>query len=177
MAGAIAGVRVHQPGEDDWDWERMRATATREARRYLLAGHDVDDVVQEALMRAWRRRATCRGEDRVPWMRQIARNEALRLLERRRARGERELFDDEDALARVADEDAELEREGLLLRLHVGQVVDALSVDDRRLLALRYARDLSQPEVARMLGIPEGTVKVRLHRLRGRLRKELETSR
>jgi RNA polymerase sigma-70 factor (ECF subfamily) len=110
-------------------------------------------------------------------MRQIARNEALRLLERRRARGERELFDDEDALARVADEDAELEREGLLLRLHVGQVVDALSVDDRRLLALRYARDLSQPEVARMLGIPEGTVKVRLHRLRGRLRKELETSR
>jgi RNA polymerase sigma-70 factor (ECF subfamily) len=155
----------------------MRAAATREARRYLLAAHDVDDVVQEALMRAWRRRASCRGEDRLPWMRQIARNEALRLLDRRRTRGERELLDDQTLLGALADDDAEAEREGLLLRLQVGQVVNRLSVDDRRLLALRYEGDLSQPEVARKLGIPEGTVKVRLHRLRGRLRKELETSR
>lgn len=128
-------------------------------------------------MRAWRRRATCRGEDRVPWMRQIARNEALRLLARRRTRSERELLDDETILSLVADDGAEEEREELLLRLQVGQVVERLSIDDRRLLALRYEGDLSQPEVARMLGIPEGTVKVRLHRLRGRLRKELETIR
>lgn len=128
-------------------------------------------------MRAWRRRATCRGEDRVPWMRQIARNEALRLLARRRTRSERELLDDETVLSLVADDGAEEVREELLLRLQVGQVVKRLSIDDRRLLALRYEGDLSQPEVARMLGIPEGTVKVRLHRLRGRLRKELETIR
>lgn len=128
-------------------------------------------------MRAWRRRASCRGADRLPWMRQIARNEALRLLERRRTRSERELLDDETILALVPDDEAEEARELLLLRLQVGQVVERLSVDDRRLLALRYEGDLSQPEVARMLGIPEGTVKVRLHRLRGRLRKELETIR
>jgi RNA polymerase sigma-70 factor, ECF subfamily len=155
----------------------MRTTASREVRRFLPASHDIDDVVQEALMRAWRRRATCRGEDRVPWMRQIARNEALRLLARRRTRSERELLDDETILSLVADDGAEEEREELLLRLQVGQVVERLSIDDRRLLALRYEGDLSQPEVARKLGIPEGTVKVRLHRLRGRLRKELETIR
>lgn len=155
----------------------MRAAATREARRYLPASHDVDDVVQEALMRAWRRRAACLGEDRLPWMRQIARNEALRLIDKRRTRSERELLDDERILSGMADERVEDERESLLSRLQVGEVVGRLSVEDRRLLALRYAKDLSQPEVARMLGIPEGTVKVRLHRLRGRLRKELETSR
>ncbi|MDO8184500.1 sigma-70 family RNA polymerase sigma factor [Conexibacter sp. JD483] len=155
----------------------MRAAATREARRYLLASHDVDDAVQEALMRAWRRRASCRGEDTLPWMRQIARNEALRLLDRRRTRSERELLDDETLLSTVSDDAAEEATENLLRKLQVGQVMGQLSVDDRRLLALRYAKDLSQPEVARMLGIPEGTVKVRLHRLRGRLRKELETSR
>jgi RNA polymerase sigma-70 factor, ECF subfamily len=155
----------------------MRAAATREARRYLLASHDVDDAVQEALMRAWRRRASCRGEDHLPWVRQIARNEALRLLDRRRTRSERELLDDERFLSGVSDDAAEEATEDLLRRLQVGEVVGRLSVDDRRLLALRYAKDLSQPEVARMLGIPEGTVKVRLHRLRGRLRKELETSR
>ncbi len=152
----------------------MRGVAVREARRYLGAAHDVDEVVQEALVRAWRRRGTCRGEDRMPWMRQIARNEALRLLERRRRRSEFELLDDETLLAGVADEDALQEQEGMLLRMEVEQVVGCLSVADRQLLALRYERDLTQPEVARMLGIPEGTVKIRLHRLRGRLRKALD---
>jgi RNA polymerase sigma-70 factor (ECF subfamily) len=41
-------------------------------------------------------------------------------------------------------------------------------------LHLRYAEDLTQIEVARRLGLPEGTVKVRLHRARGRLRRALE---
>lgn len=110
-------------------------------------------------------------------MRQIARNEALRLLDKRRLRSERELLDDETILSTVADDKAEQQREDLLRKLQVGEVVGRLSVDDRRLLALRYSDDLSQPEVARMLGIPEGTVKVRLHRIRRRLRKDLETSR
>jgi RNA polymerase sigma-70 factor (ECF subfamily) len=155
----------------------MRAAAIREARRYLMASHDVDEVVQEALVRAWRRRTSCRGEDRMPWMRQIARNEALRLLDRRRRRMEHELLDDTTLLATFADEDAAEAQEDLLLRMEVEQAVGCLSVADRQLLALRYERDLSQPEVARMLGIPEGTVKIRLHRLRGRLRKALDANR
>ncbi len=152
----------------------MRAVATREVRRYVGMTHDVDEVVQEALVRAWRRRASCHGEDRLPWLRQIARNEALRLIERRRRRSEFELLDDETLLGSIADEDALAEQEGMLLRMEVEQVVGRLSVADRQLLALRYERDLTQPEVARMLGIPEGTVKIRLHRLRGRLRKALD---
>jgi RNA polymerase sigma-70 factor (ECF subfamily) len=35
---------------------------------------------------------------------------------------------------------------------------------------MRYGEDLTQAEVARRLGVPEGTVKVRLHRARRRLR-------
>jgi len=162
---------------DEWNWDLMRSAAIREARRYLMAAHDVDEAVQEALVRAWRRRGTCRGADRMPWMRQIARNEALRMLDRRRRRLEHELLDDATVLATVADEDALEAHEDLLLRMEVEQAVGCLSIADRQLLALRYERDLSQPEVARMLGIPEGTVKIRLHRLRGRLRKALDASR
>lgn len=173
MAGASEGDRSHPPG-GDWNWKLMRGIAVREARRYLSAAHDVDEVVQEALVRAWRRRATCRGDDRLPWMRQIARNEALRLIERRRRRNELELLDDETLLAGVADQDALEQQDGMLLRMEVQRVIGGLSVADRQLLALRYERDLTQPEVARMLGIPEGTVKIRLHRLRGRLRKALD---
>jgi RNA polymerase sigma-70 factor, ECF subfamily len=161
----------------DWNWEVMRAAATREARRYLLAAHDVDEAVQEALVRAWRRRASCRGDDHMPWMRQIARNEALRMLDRRQRRAELELLDDETLLAGLVDVEAAAAEDELLLRMEVEQALQRLSVADRQLLALRYERDLSQPEVARMLGIPEGTVKIRLHRLRGRLRKALDANR
>jgi RNA polymerase sigma-70 factor (ECF subfamily) len=175
VAVASEGDRSHLPS-GEWNWKLMRGIAVREARRYLGTAHDVDEVVQEALVRAWRRRGTCHGNDRMPWMRQIARNEALRLLERRRRRSEFELLDDERLLAAVADEDALQQQEGMLLRMEVEQVVGGLSVADRQLLALRYERDLTQPEVARMLGIPEGTVKIRLHRLRGRLRKALDAA-
>jgi RNA polymerase sigma-70 factor (ECF subfamily) len=41
---------------------------------------------------------------------------------------------------------------------------------DRRLLEMKYEEDLTQGMIARRLGIPEGTVKVRLHRARNKLR-------
>jgi RNA polymerase sigma-70 factor, ECF subfamily len=165
------------PAGDEWNWNLMRAAATREARRFLMTAHDVDEVVQEALVRAWRRRGSCRGADQMPWMRQIARNEALRLLDRGRRRSEHELLDDDTLLGGLADDSrGEREEDELLLRMEVKQLVGGLSVADRKLLALRYEHDLSQPEVARLMGIPEGTVKIRLHRLRGRLRKALDAS-
>jgi RNA polymerase sigma-70 factor (ECF subfamily) len=46
-----------------------------------------------------------------------------------------------------------------------------LSERDRKLLAMRYVEDLTQAAIARRLGIPEGTVKVRLHRARKKLRR------
>jgi len=171
------GACSPRPAGDEWNWNLMRATATREARRVLGTTHDVDEVVQEALVRAWRRRATCRGDDRMPWMRQITRNEALRLIARSRRRLEHELLDEAGLLDGLAGTDGEQAEDELLLRMDVAQLVGGLSVADRQLLALRYEHDLTQPEVAQMLGIPEGTVKIRLHRLRGRLRKALEASR
>jgi RNA polymerase sigma-70 factor (ECF subfamily) len=44
------------------------------------------------------------------------------------------------------------------------------------LVALRYSHDYSQPEIARKLDIPEGTAKVRLHRVRKRLELLMETT-
>jgi RNA polymerase sigma factor (sigma-70 family) len=87
-----------------------------------------------------------------------------------------ELLDDETVLGGLPDVAALEQQEGMLRRMEVQRAVGGLSVADRQLLALRYERDLTQPEVARMLGIPEGTVKIRLHRLRGRLRKALDTT-
>jgi len=43
----------------------------------------------------------------------------------------------------------------------------------RELLRMRYDLDLTQVEIAARLGLPEGTVKVRLHRARAKLRRDL----
>jgi RNA polymerase sigma-70 factor, ECF subfamily len=48
--------------------------------------------------------------------------------------------------------------------------LEALSDRDRQLLEMRYEEDLTQATIARRLGVPEGTVKVRLHRARAKLR-------
>ncbi len=59
----------------------------------------------------------------------------------------------------------------LISKVSVQQLLSALTLEERRLIDLRYKDDLAQPAIAEILGVPEGTVKVRLHRLRKRLRK------
>jgi RNA polymerase sigma-70 factor (ECF subfamily) len=97
---------------------------------------------------------------------QIARNEALRL----RA-GEKKQF---EMASRAAEERRSAEspaEERLISKVSVQQVLAGLTLEERRLIDLRYKDDLAQPAIANILGVPEGTVKVRLHRLRKRLRK------
>jgi RNA polymerase sigma-70 factor, ECF subfamily len=56
-------------------------------------------------------------------------------------------------------------------RADLHAALQRLSDRDRQLLKLRYTEDLTQSAIAQRLGIPEGTVKVRLHRARNKLRK------
>jgi RNA polymerase sigma-70 factor (ECF subfamily) len=153
-----------------WEWAGMRSRCLQEARR-LLPRADAEEAVQEALVRAWMRRDACRTPDApLPWILQITRNEARRLLARRAGRLRQVRV--EPIPAEPAVEDDALA--GATIRLTVEQALACLAEGDRSVLRLRYADDLTQAEVARRLGVPEGTVKVRLHRARGRLRTLLE---
>src|SRR5436309_11951235 len=74
-----------QRRQEHWDWPLIRKRCAAEAFRILRRDHDADEAVQEALVRAWRGRASCRTpEAPLPWCLQITRNEALRLIGRRR---------------------------------------------------------------------------------------------
>ena len=144
-----------------WDWERLASVSRTEARRVLHNPHEADDVAQEALARAWRQRSSCRTpEDPAGWVRTIAHNEALRALGRRR---DSQPLDDASGVADWGSS------ESVDARISVRRALAELSAQDRALLHLRYTADLTQPSIARMMDMPEGTVKVRLHRLRARL--------
>ena len=56
-------------------------------------------------------------------------------------------------------------------RADLQEALKGLSERERMLLAMRYEEDLTQPAIAARLGIPEGTVKVQLHRARDKLRR------
>jgi RNA polymerase sigma factor (sigma-70 family) len=59
----------------------------------------------------------------------------------------------------------------LVERADLHAALGSLSERDRGLLEMRYREDLTQGAIAARLGIPEGTVKVRLFRARARLRR------
>ena len=63
----------------------------------------------------------------------------------------------------------ELLEDQLIRRVSVRQALDTLTDEERELVTLSYESDLAHPAIAAQLGMPEGTVKVRLHRIRKRL--------
>ncbi len=137
----------------------------------LRSPAEIEDAAQEALLRVWRSARTPQELERpAAWLRRIARNEALRVLAREGRRRD-DLVPEEtlENLAAPADRDGALSE-----RLEIVDLMATLSPGDRQLVWLRYFEDLTQENVARRLGIPEGTVKVRLHRVRGRLRGAME---
>jgi RNA polymerase sigma-70 factor (ECF subfamily) len=138
----------------------------RLAYRYASNPSEAEDIAQDALLRAWRRRSTLRdGTRRKEWLATIVRNEAFRQHARLRPDPVEtvetfEAAEDEAVIATVERAD-----------LHAA--LDRLDERDRQLVRLRYQEDLTQEAIAKRLGIPEGTVKVRLHRVRDKLRQAM----
>ena len=154
-----------------WDWHDLRRLSEREARRILGSGSDIDDAVQEALARMWRKRRSCRTPFAPEaWAAQIARREALRQRERTGRHTTREVALDDGRELAGPEPDGEQTIEALDVR----QALRHLKTDDRKLISLRYLQDMTQEAAADVLGIPAGTAKVRLHRLRTQLRRSLE---
>lgn len=157
---------------DQWDWSLIRHRCRVEAVRILRGHHDAEEVVQEALARAWRGRGSCRTpEAPLPWCLQITRNEAFRLISRRRDGATLEPL---DAGSDLADEHGRHEPDRAVIRLDVARALKGLSDHERLLILLRYERGCSHPEIAAALDIPVATARVRLHRAQKRLRSLLE---
>ena len=151
------------------DWNLARTRCMREALRYTRCPATAEDVVQEAMLRAWKNHGALRDPSRsTPWLLQITRNEALRAIGRPAFARETPVPDAPDRA-----DDGSLD-EHAALRVDVQRALQALPQSDRALADLRYRADLTLPELADIFAMPVGTCKVRLHRLRKRLRPILE---
>jgi len=147
-----------------WDWHLLHRQCLREAQCVLGSTGTAEDAAQEAAVRAWRRRDSCRTPERPgPWIATIARNEALRLARPSRA-------DPLDEAAAIAEESHE---EHVLGQADIQRAIARLSDPDRELVRGRYWEDLDYRQLGRLLHISEGTARVRLHRALARMREAL----
>ena len=132
----------------------------RVARSMLPQECDCEDAVQEALLRAWDRLGTLRQEAYFEtWLTRILINQCKSFY-RRRPPAPTELTED---IPQPEPEDAPL--------------LEALMGLPRKLrmaLELHYIEGYSVRETARILGIPEGTVKWRLSRGRALLKETIK---
>jgi RNA polymerase sigma-70 factor (ECF subfamily) len=132
---------------------------------YALSGSRLaaEDIAQDAFLRAFRDWRQIRHPS--AWVRKVAVRRAGRTAHRRllEARAVARLLAGRGpAVTELAEEDAE-----------VWRAVRALPRRQSQVIALRYVADASVAEIARTLGLAEGTVKAQLHRGRHALASRL----
>jgi RNA polymerase sigma factor (sigma-70 family) len=129
-------------------------------------GADAEDVTGDTFERAFRYRKSfdpSRGEP-IGWLLGIARRSIDDFFNRRL-----ELVDDPSEPVAPGNLEEDTAR-----RLRLAAAMGVLSERERELIALRYGADLTTPEIGKILGLQQGTVRVALHRALERLRVALE---
>jgi len=155
--------------------ERVKDSSTlafRVALGVLRRREDAEDVAQDAFLRAQRAFGSLRDRERFrSWLVRTAFRLALDRLrgEKRRARREdAAALEAGDAVASVEDEVARRQ-----VRERVGEAVDALPEKLRIVTVLAAIQEHDVAQVARLLELPEGTVKSRLFLARKALAERL----
>jgi RNA polymerase sigma-70 factor (ECF subfamily) len=138
-------------------------------RRLVRDEADAWDVLQQTWVRAVRGVASLDDPARVlPWLYRIARNAAFTHVRRR--------ADEPDSLdgldADVASDDDGGPAFDDVEAVHSG--LDALSLPHREVLVLTFLNEMSEDDVATVLGVPPGTVKSRLHYAKRALRRAMD---
>jgi RNA polymerase sigma-70 factor (ECF subfamily) len=127
----------------------------------------VREVLQDTFVAVWRSAATHRGAEAGGWLWTIA---ARRLVDARRVQERAERVEYAAPVPAPSAEDRVLA--GLEYG-DVGTALDRISPELREVLRATVVDGLTTRETARLLGIPEGTVKTRARRARAELRAAL----
>jgi RNA polymerase sigma-70 factor, ECF subfamily len=149
--------------------------------RILRNREDAEDAVQTALLDAFRHLDTFQRRSRFSsWLTRIALNAAFMRLRSTRRRTETSLDEIVDrgttARFRVVDGRANPEQECSMkeTRALLAKALDRLAPMYKQVLHMFHMQELPAKEAARILGVPVGTVKARLHRARSRLTRNVQ---
>lgn len=166
-----AGTADVLPDSDAALFQRFAPYVARIGLRLLGREADVDDLIQEVFMAAFRQRHQVRDPAAFKsWIAIIAVRTARRTLRRRRMRA----FVGLDALAaplELRDSGMSPERRALLARVY--QVLDRIPVEQRLAWTLRYVEGEKLERVAEACGCSLATAKRRIGAAHARIQAEL----
>jgi RNA polymerase sigma-70 factor (ECF subfamily) len=167
-------LREHVAGDPDAFGELVHRHQDRlwaVALRTAGDPDDASDALQDALISAYRRAETFRGDAQVTtWLHRIVVNACLDRLRRRKAKSTEPLPQDEDRLRALAVPSAADDAvTGSERRADVLAALGQITPDQRAALVLVDMEGYSVDEAAAMLGCAPGTVKSRCARGRARL--------
>jgi RNA polymerase sigma-70 factor (ECF subfamily) len=158
-------------------YDRYRPAAWRVARSFAdFDQDDVEDVIQETFVRAYRSLRTLKEHGRFgPWVLTIARNRALSRLVRQRAGDElqEELTREAEVQAteEVAQPDPEADAEVELVRRVIAELPDG---PEKRTVQLFYVEGkLSARQIADQMGVGKSAITMRLERFRAKVKRRL----
>jgi RNA polymerase sigma factor (sigma-70 family) len=149
--------------------------AYRFGRWLTRSADDGDDLVQDAILRAYRGFDTLRGSNVKAWLLTIVRNCHSTSLKQRQRGDLQPLPEEDDAsggAALIAEgpgpESAAIQADE---RRSLDLVMQSLPPEYREILILREIEDMDYREIAQVTGVPIGTVMSRLARARAALKK------
>lgn len=162
-------------GLDDEAFDRLFKSCASDLHGYAISllrdRTTAEDITALAFERLYRARGSLDPERGSPrgWLFAIARNAALDELRRRQRRPEADLDACAIASPTHADALAQVER-----RASVQRALAQLPLRERELVLLKFHGQLSNAELARVLGISQTNAGTRLHRALTRLREAYE---
>lgn len=150
--------------------ERRSRFVFRVAYALLRNSYDADDVVQETFLKIYRAGAWEEIEDENAFLARTAWRIAINKLPRKRNESQNVPTDREIRSVHTSPERAAIAAD---LHATVHRLIDALPEELRRPLALSTVEELNSREIARVMGVAEGTVRTRLMRARQILKQKL----
>lgn len=163
-------------------WEAHHAYAMAVALRLCHQRALAEEITQGAFLLAWRGLSSFQhGHTFRPWLMRILYRHALDVMEKQRTYQQSLSLQEFMVAEAQFDTSSHLDgpdlQEVVARREELRQALTQLSPDQRRVIALRYGADLTELDIAQVLGWPVGTVKSRLNRARERLRVLLHETR
>ena len=128
------------------------------------------DITHESFLRLWQRRdRLAENSNEKAWLMKVAINLAID--------HQRSLLTAlKHRLLPPPPSDPSVEALSQLDREHMKKALKKLPARDRAVLALRFEQDLSFPEISKILGEPDATLRTRVHRALARLQLQLTGS-
>ncbi len=147
------------------------------ARRLVGDPHLAADIAQETLVRAWRALPRFRGDAKLStWLHRITVNTAWTHRDRARRNAAIPLDEVAELAALPGPTDPEFAGELVELRGQLRMALNRLPEGQRQVVVMKDVYGWSHLEISEAMGISVTAAKVRLHRARARLARDLEES-